>query len=357
MATAAATPAITAEGDAGRDMGSNSSESSGGGFLPPDSQARKAGAVAEAIEAEARRHARHDGGRAWKGESDKEAGEGPTLTGALRHSGVSAMVNMHLSQAERALRTAAAAAATITGSGSDGGRRWPRRAGGGDNNTGSRTKWVWSHTAAKARQGARVPGGWVEEDDDDAAAPLVAAPAKEDAAESGNAPARAAGAAAGAAAPAPAAEDATEAAQGTTEAAERRRAEKSADDLAAAAAAAAATEPVPVGGAECRRAVAALIDTLDAGSAGAAADLSIAQWKVVSLVLLTAAGLGAGAVGQGTGDTAGGAGGDASAHGEAGTVGGDEAAGGAEACVRLCGPEMSLSTSEFRILVEVMLDG
>lgn len=377
-ATAAAMPAIAAESGEGKDVnssssstttstsGNSSSDSSGVDqqrrrcSLPPGFEARRAGAVAEAIETEARRHARHGRGSITKpGKEAGSSGNGPTLTGALRHSGVSAMVNMHLSQAERALRTAAAG--NNGGGGGNGGwRGLPRAAGegGGGNNAGSRTKWVWSDTADKARQGARVPGGWVEEDEAAAvAAAAVAAAAvplvakKQAAANNGNVVAPSAAPAAVAAA----AQDASaEATRDTAEAAEHRRAEKENKDRTPAAVVA-ASEPVPVGGAGCRRAVAALIDTLDAESASAAANLSIAQWKVVSLVLLTAAGLGAGAVGQGAGDTA-----DGSACGgagaEAAVVGSEEAAGGAKACVRLCGPELSLSESEFRILVEVMLD-
>ena len=396
-----ATPAITAENGEGKDTGSSANSSDGGdqhrrGPFPAGFQARKAAAVTEAIETGARRHARRDGGLSKNGKPDKEAGtsngsrgdggghgEGPTLTGALRHSGVSAMVNMHLSQAERALRTATATIAT--GGGGEGGPRGLPEAGGGDKNAGSHTKWVWSDTAAKARQGARVPGGWVEEEGAAtlaaAAVPLgvaaaAAATAKLDANNNGNVTATP-----------PAAQDAftTEAtAQGRDEAGTKGgRAENANEDVsapapapppapaavgpaAATAAPAPAAEPVPVGGAGCRRAVAALLDTLDAGSASAAADLSIAQWKVVSVVLLTAVGLGAGAVGQGAGDgdsggaapgagAGAGVGGDVNAYGEAGVVGREEAAGGAEACLRLCGPEMSLSASEFRILVEVLL--
>lgn len=371
-AVAAPTPATTTENDEGKDAAGSSNNSSSAchqhrGSIPADFQARRAGAVVEAIETEARRHARHGRGRTKKENSDKEAGskgsrgdggngggscsEGPTLTGALRHSGVSTMVNMHLSQAERALRTASSTTATGgSAGGSDSGRRGLHRAGGGDNSAGSRTKWVWSDTAAKARQGARVPGGWVEEEAlatmAAAAVPLVATTKEDNTNDDVSARAAATMAAA-----APAAEDTIEATRGRLEAAERYRAEKEVEDLAAAAA-----EPVPVGGAGCRRAVAALIDTLDAGSASAAASLSIAQWKVVSLVLLTAVGLGAGAVGQGADGAAGGAGDGVSSCGEAGVVGSEEAAGGAEACVRLCGPEMSLSASEFRILLEVLLD-
>eukprot|EP00903_Cladosiphon_okamuranus_P014819 g13724.t1 len=399
-----AMPAVTAENGGGKDVGSSSSNnnnSSSGhdhnqdrrGSVPADFQARKAGAVAEAIETEARRHARRDRGRVKNGgKFDKEAGsnshvsggddggrgEGPTLTGALRHSGVSAMVNMHLLQAERALRTAAAT--TTTGGGGGGRRRLPGAIGGNDT-AGSRTNWVWSDKAAKARQGARGPRGWVEEEEAAAMAALAAAAepigpvaaTKQDTNNNN-------GNVAVAAAPPPplaAQETATEATRGRTEGAGKKkgRGAEENEDLtvppvpAAAATAAAVTDPVPVGGAGCRRAVAALIDTLDVRSASAVAALSIAQWKVVSLVLLTAVGLGAGAVGQGAGDTAGGgvgagagagawAGGDVSGCGEAGVgaVGSEEAAGGAEACVRLCGPEMSLSASEFRILVEVMLD-
>ena len=367
-------PAIAAESGEGEDVnssssstttstsGNSSSDSSGvdqqrrRGSLPPDLEARRAGAVAEAIESEARRHARHGRGSITKpGKEAGSSGNGPTLTGALRHSGVSAMVNMHLSQAERALRTAAVGNNNGGGGGNGGWRGLPRAAGegGGGNNAGSRTKWVWSDRADKARQGARVPGGWVEEDEAAAVAaaavPLVAK--NQAAANNGNVVAPSAAPAAVAAA----AQDASaEATRDTAEAAEHRSAEKENKDRTPAAVVA-ASEPVPVGGAECRRAVAALIDTLDAESASAAANLSIAQWKVVSLVLLTAAGLGAGAIGQGAGDTA-----DGSACGgagaEAAVVGGEEAGGGAKACVRLCGPELSLSESEFRILVEVMLD-
>lgn len=257
--------------------------------VPANLQARKAGAVAEAAVSQVRRQSRHGvvGSAVGTGSTGGGGGGGggPTVTGALRHSGVSAMVNMHLAQAERALR-----APTDAASGSTAGFQ----------------KWLWSDTADEARPGAR-PGGWVEEGTPRAGnetgleAPSTGKIGSDsaEAAKSGGAATKYGG-------------------KGQGLVAE------------------------PGGGAEGRRAVAAVIDTLDAGRASAAANLSIAQWKVIPLVLLTALGLGGGAGGASGGSSK--------------VVGQEEAEAGAGACARLCGPEAILTAREFEMLVEVLLE-
>ncbi|CAM9872933.1 unnamed protein product [Ectocarpus fasciculatus] len=386
--TAASCCDVTEEGE-GIDSSNNSSASPGHiGPVPADFHARKAGAVAEAIEAEMSRHAKRNrdrqnaNGKPNKGTGDSSArdgaaaiGEGPTLTGegALRHTGVSTMVNMHLAQAERAL---IAAATTFHARGSGGGGDGDGRSGilqtseQHSSNVGSRKKWVWSDTAAGARQGARVPGGWVEEGTTTTAAavaaeavPLKGPPAGgvRKAQEEGNgddAPAVATAAGTGTTARREHADAETNQSGSSAVAVEGRhtREEAPAAEPSAAAVAAAAAGHIAGGGAECRRAVAAVIDTLNVAggstSSATAADLSIAQWKVVAVVLLTAVGLGVGVIGGGGSSGGGGGEGGVAAPG----VTGGEAEGAAEACARLCGPEMSVSAREFRILVDAMLE-
>ncbi|CAN0281853.1 unnamed protein product, partial [Ectocarpus sp. 13 AM-2016] len=353
------------------------------GFVPADFQARKAGAVAEAIEAEMSRHAKRNRDRRKANPDDSPmkgtgvssargggatVGEGPTLTGALRHTGVSTMVNMHLAPAERALIAAATTLHVRGGGGGGGGggdgdgRSGILQTSGQHNNVGSRKKWVWSDTATGARQGARVPGGWVEEEGATTAAAAAAAaeavPLKAPPAGGGG---KAKEETAGDDVPAVVTASGTETtARGKHADAETNQRESSPITVAGrqtrnapAAAAAAEGKHVAGGGAECRRAVSAVIDTLDvangSASSATAADLSIAQWKVVSVVLLTAVGLGAGAIG-------GGGGGDGEGGAAAPGVTGEEAEVAAEACARLCGAEMGVSAREFRILVDVMLE-
>ncbi|CAM9152023.1 unnamed protein product [Ectocarpus sp. 4 AP-2014] len=385
----AGSPAITAAScfdvseQSPRIDSSHSSSASPGhlGSVPADFQARKAGAVAEAIEAEMSRHAKRDRDRRKanpndspiKGTGDSSArgggatvGEGPTLTGALRHTGVSTMVNMHLAPAERAL-IAAATTLHVRGGGGGGGdgdgRSGILQKSGQHNNVGSRKKWVWSDTATGARQGARMPGGWVEEEGATTAAAAVAAEAVPLKAPPAGGGGKAKKETTGDDIPAVATASGTgKTARGKHADAETNPRESPAITVAgrqtrkapaAEPAAAAAGEHVAGGGAECRRAVSAVIDTLKvaAGSASSAtaADLSIAQWKVVSVVLLTAVGLGAGAIG-------GGGGGDGEGGAAAPAVTGEEAEVAAEACARLCGAEMGVSAREFRILVDVMLE-
>lgn len=281
-------------------------------FPPADTHARKAGAVAEAIEAEARRLARHAKAKNAAGSSNSTGGgEGPTVSGALRHSGVSAMVNMHLAQAERTLRfTASSCVAGDERRVHAGGHAAPRKS-------------VWSEAAAEIRPGAG-PGVGVENEEHKAVASTATVLGKTTALWGSQADASA--------------RAAERASAWINSAPAYRDKEGHAAD--------------PGGGAECRRAVAAVIDTFDAGSASAAAKLSIAQWKVIPLVLLTALGLG----GRGSGGY------DSTAKsGYGGRLGGglvdkEEVAGGAEACARLCGSESVVSAREFEMLVEVLLD-
>ena len=84
-----------------------------------------------------------------------------------------------------------------------------------------------------------------------------------------------------------------------------------------------------------------MIDTFEGARAAEAANLSIAQWKVVPVVLLAALGL----VGSGSGgvdDTG------ALVPDGVGAI-------GAEACVQLCGTEAALSSREFEMLMEMLL--
>lgn len=299
--------AASSEDDSGSAVGGVSPQSAGSSTPAPhrisaDFQARKAGAVAEAIELQVLRQyrsSRHEGVRSAVGTGSTGgggSGGGPTVTGALRHSGVSAMVNMHLAQAERALRVTTVAAAR--------------------GSTSARfQKWRWSETADVARRGAR-PGGWVEEDGTQGAETGLEA--------------------------ATTAKLRNDSAGGTESgggAAATRDDGKGGEGLVAESG----------GGGAGRRVVAAVIDTLDAGRASAAANLSIAQWKVVPLVLLTALGLGGGGGG-------GGASGGVRDGGGNCEVGQGEAEAGAEACAHLCGPEAVLTAREFEMLVDVLLE-
>lgn len=247
--------------------------------------------MAAAVEAEAHRCLR----RGTAGASvDAAAGDdspGPTVTGALRHSGLSTMVKMHLGRAERLLLKEMMHAVVEEG----------RITGGPSTKT-----WTWCEEAdldERRRSGRGRPGGvWVE---------VTEGKVVDDGGKDDVVPLR--GARPG---------------KGGRERREERGAGKSF----------ASTEPC--GSAESRRALSAMIETMDAGRASAAANLSIAQWKVVPLVLLTAVGLGGG----------GGGGGDK------GFVEKEEAVRGAEACVRLCEAEAMISAREFEMLVEVLLE-
>lgn len=221
---------------------------------------------------------------------DAAAGDespGPTVTGALRHSGLSTMVKMHLGRAERLLLTGMTHAALKEGS----------------ITRGSSTKtWTWSQEAdleERRRSGRGRPGwGWVEVSEEKG----LDGVGKDDIVPSRRA----------------------RPGEGVRE----RREERGAGESFASA--------ETSGSAECRRALSAIIETMDAGRASAAANLSIAQWKVVPLVLLTALGLG----GSGSGDK--------------GFV--EEALRGAEACARLCDAEVMISAREFEMLMEVLLE-
>lgn len=251
-------------------------------------RARQASAVAAAAESEAHRCLR----RGTAGASvDAAAGDdspGPTVTGALRHSGLSTMVKMHLGRAERLLLAGMMHAALKEG----------KITGGPSTRT-----WTWSQDAdldERRRSGRGRPGGgWVEVTEENV---LDGGGSKDEMVPSRRAL--------------------------PGEGGRERREERGAGERFVSA--------EPCGSAECRRALSAIIETMDAGRASAAANLSIAQWKVVPLVLLTAVGLGGG--------------------GDKGFVEKEEAVRGAEACAQLCDAEVMISAREFEMLVEVLLE-
>lgn len=267
-----------------------------------DLLARKAGAVAEAIENVARRHARGVGadmGTVTRAGSDNSV----TLTSALRSSGVSTMINMHLALAERAL---SANKGTVEGSKESG------------HSLGKPQTWVWSQAAPAGKLKGTRAGTWV---------------AKGAAADGEEASAGTAGVGV---------EPSSSAGLGEHEAAVLHvPPQRAAGDRYKGAG------PVESAGAECRRAVAAVIESFDAGRVSGAAQLSIGQWKVVTVVLLTAIGLGGGEV-ESCGELKGGGGGV--------PVRPDETSWGAEACRHLCGKETLVSQREFHLLVEVLLE-
>lgn len=240
----------------------------------PNLQARRAGVVAEAIEVVAYGHPREE----RRGEDAKaiadESDDSVPVTSAMRHNGVSTMVNMYLPQAERALRVAEGG--TTSKASGDGSQAW-----------------LWAAGGSEAKRGTRS-GAWV-----------------------------------------------TEIREASMDASVTRggRAPCSGEQRPVAA---------ESGGAQTRRAIAAVVDTFDAAPFTGAPELSINQWKVVCVVLLTAIGLG---------------GCDPKAasvhhpdHGEGSLVGSVEAKSGAEACTRLCGDVSVISEREFQLLVEVLLD-
>lgn len=400
-----------------RDGGGDGDGGGGGSLLrlvPINLMARKAGAVAEAVQEEADAHRRSRqrlsnasidgrknsrgsgvGGNGGGGGGGGGAGSGPTLTGALRHSGVSAMVNMHLTQAERALRatptaaTAAAATTTVTAVASaTAGGNITKGGGGGGGRTqagmsAASSKWVWSEHAPDARPGRR--GGWVEEEKGEgklgeppAATASAAVTGKEATAQGGgDSPAADAAAAtptataAVTAASAPVAELGERSKSGPRGAGNVEK--EAAEGQGRGRGGENGGEAEGGGGAECRRAVSAVIDTLDAGRASAAANLSIAQWKVVPLVLMTALGLGgsdngvdnsssSGGISSGSGNGSSSGNNSDSTSGSCGSleeeegIGEEEAARGAAACVQVRGPGVAaVSAREFKMLADVLL--
>lgn len=294
-------------------------------------------AVAEAIEGEARRHA-------WRGNTaGKVVGRTPddvTVTGALRHSSISAMVNVHLSQAERALR---AAVGRVRGEGFVGGAgaRGPIQQRNRAREADFRT-FVWSDEKVEASPDVAYMkprgGRWVEAN---VTSPSAAAPAagprklEQSTAETSSV-----------------AEDTEQERdkRGRTTTAGRSLGETNVgNDVKVGAEGAEGRgtngregrSVAAAGGAACRRAVAAVIDTFEGARAAEAANLSIAQWKVVPVVLLAALGLGGS--GGGCGDHTG------------ALVQKGEGSMGAEACVQLGGPEAAISSREFEMLIEMLL--
>lgn len=238
-------------------------------------QARRAGVVAEAIEVVAYGHPREERrGQDAKAITD-ESDDSVTVTSAMRHNGVSTMVNMYLAQAERALRVA------------EGGTT--SKASGDESQA-----WLWAADGSEAKRRARS-GAWVTET--------------------------------------------------------RETSLNASDTRGGRAPCSGEQRPVVTesGGAQTRRAIAAVVDTFDAAPSTGAPELSITQWKVVCVVLLTAIGLG------GCGPIAA-ASVHRQKHGEVSRVESVEAKSGAEACTRLCGDVSVVSEREFQLLVEVLLD-
>lgn len=299
-------------------------------------EVRTAIAVAEAIEGEARRHARRGSA------AGKMVGRAPddiTVTGALRHSSISAMVNVHLSHAERALRAA------VGRTGGEGLRAGPGVRGSIQQRNRVREAdfrtFVWSDEKMEASPEMAYmkprAGRWVEADvrSPAAAAAAAAEPRKweQSLAETSSVAmdTKRDGDEKGRTGTASHFLGETNVWNGTEVGAKgaggRGREGREGCPVAAA------------GGAACRRAVAAVIDTFEGARAAEAANLSIAQWKVVPVVLLAALGLGGSGGGCGSGAL----------------VSASEGATGAEACVQLCGPEAALSSREFEMLIEMLL--
>lgn len=266
--------------------------------------ARRAGAVAEAIESVAHRYAREGHGTRGSVIGNPTA-HSVTVTGALRHSGVSTMVNMHLAQAASAIRA---------------GEGINRQAVGQAPADEKSKVFTWSQGSSQGKRGLRS-GAWVKNAEDSSRQMAAALVTAEIQAEPSQAKLGVR----------------DEAAVQTARQSRRWTSDGIKEALVA-------VEPA---GAECRRAVAALIDTFDAGRASGAAELSIAQWKIVTVVLMTAIGLGGG--GEALRDENGG-------RNDPLRIGPDEAKAGAEACLRLCGVEVPVSEREFHLLVEALLE-
>lgn len=281
-------------------------------------QARRAGAVAEAVEAEARRHARCGRGGGGVRSDRRDGGEdvGVTVTGALRHSGVSAMVNMHLAHAERALRAAAG--------------------GGGAYREGHSRTFVWSDKKAspEVKLLAARYGQWVEAGTLRTGASLAPGSRLETAAQP-----RQSETSADDDITAPGSKQRgadSSLAIGDSELVEggRKVVRRGGGGMEAG-------ERGNGGGPEIRRAVATVLDTFDAARAAGAANLSIAQWKVLPLIILTALRLGGNCCPSADGVL---------------TLQVEEKAAGTDACLIMCGAEVAFSDREFEMLVELLLD-
>lgn len=260
----------------------------------PGDDRQKPEALAGAVAAAAEREARVSAPIYYSGRDPKAGVNEHTLlkasdstsTDSLRHSGLSAMVNRHLGQAAAALEAAAADATTE-------GKLHTHHSPWRLDSPSSSQVWVWSADREGKRPGNGAGGQWLE------------------VGRMGN-----------------------RSGSGTTDL-------QNADDRAAGTRGTSAE----AGGAEHRRAIAAVVDTFHAERSSAAVDLSIAQWKALTMVMLATLGLAGLSIESGHRTREG--------EGLSGPFA-EEGVVGAQACSALCGPEVNLSAREFELLCEAL---